>query len=160
VRGSILQINVSRGGLPKRPVPEAQLTPAGLTGDSVAHPQVHGGLRKAVLIVSAESIDDLIAHGYPLFYGALGENLTTRGLDRRRMRSGQRYRAGGALLELTTLRIPCSALDVYSPDLKRELYERDMQPDHPAWARGGFYAAVIEPGQVRTNDIILLVDAT
>ena len=32
--GTIVQINISRGGLPKRPVPEAVLTPLGLEGDA------------------------------------------------------------------------------------------------------------------------------
>ncbi len=160
MRGTVLQINVSpRGGLPKRPVPEAFVTPTGLTGDAVAHPTIHGGPRKAVLLIAAETIDDLIAAGYPLFYGALGENFTTRGIDRRSMRSGQRYRVGEALIELTKLRVPCAALEVYSPKLQYDIYAKDIQPENPAWARSGFYAAVIEPGQVHINDIIFLVDA-
>src|SRR2546430_13207869 len=99
--GRIMQINISRSGIPKRPVPEAIVTPLGLEGDACAHPQIHGGPKQAVLLITAETIEELVALGYPLYPGALGENLTTRGLDRRQLRIGQRLRAGGALLEIT-----------------------------------------------------------
>src|SRR5437899_452150 len=99
--GTILQINISRGGVPKRPISEAVVTPAGIEGDSWSHPNIHGGPRQAVLLVTAETIDELKARGYALYPGALGENLTTRGLDRRQLRLGQRLRAGGVLLEIT-----------------------------------------------------------
>ncbi len=156
MQGTILQINLSSGGLPKRPVPEAFLTPLGFEGDSVAHPKIHGGALKAVLLVTAEGVDELVARGFPLFYGAMGENLTTRGLDRRLLRSGQRFRAGEAIIELTFLRQPCASLEVYSPELTKQIHEKDMHPSHPAWGLGGFYAAVLKPGWVRAGDTIAL----
>ncbi|MCL5743276.1 MAG: MOSC domain-containing protein [Acidobacteria bacterium] len=148
MRGIVVQVNLSAGGVPKRPVPEAYLTSLGFEGDISAHNQIHGGPLKAVLLMAAETIDDLAARGYPVFYGATGENITTRGIDPSQMRQGQRYRIGEALIELTSVRIPCSTLDVYGSGLKHEL-------------RGvsGFYAAVAEPGIVRAHDIISLVDA-
>jgi MOSC domain-containing protein YiiM len=159
VKGLVLQVNLSPGGLPKRPVPEAFLTPLGFQGDSVAHPGIHGGVDKAVLLVAAEATDELIARGYPLFYGALGENLTTSGLDRRQLRPGMRLRAGEAFIELTRLRTPCTSLDVYGPQLKDEISHEDTAPGDPAWGMGGFYASVVQPGWVRARDIIWVVDA-
>ena len=155
--GHIIQINISRGGVPKRPIPEGVITPLGLEGDMFAHPEIHGGARQAVLLIAAETVDELIARGYPLYYGALGENLTTRGLDYRQLRIGQTLRAGGAILEITKLRAPCSTLDVYGPTIKQEIYDARVKAgDHttPRWGMGGFYASVIEPGPVHTNDII------
>lgn len=155
--GQIIQINISRGGVPKRPIAEAVITPLGLEGDLCAHPEIHGGPRQAILLIAAETVDELIARGYPLYYGALGENLTTRGLDRRQLRIGQTLRAGGALLEITKVRGPCSALDVYGPTVKLEIYDPKIKAgDHtsPRWGMSGFYASVIEPGPVRTNDTI------
>jgi MOSC domain-containing protein YiiM len=148
MRGVVLQVNLSPGGLPKRPVSEAFLTPLGFEGDDVAHPGVHGGPRKSVLLATAEAIDELAAQGFPLFYGALGENLTTRGIDRRELRGGMRLRTGGALIELTQPRTPCAALEVYGAELQRRIPEKGAGPTHPDWARGGFYAAVIEPGWI------------
>ena len=63
---------------PNARYPAPSSTPHGIQGDSWAHPQIHGGPRKALLIVCAEAIDELRAEGYPVFPGALGENLTVR----------------------------------------------------------------------------------
>ena len=159
--GSIIQINVSRGGIPKLPIVEATVTPEGILGDSWAHPQFHGGPKQALLLICSESIADLKAKGYPLFYGALGENLTTLGLDRRQMRIGQRYRIGDILIELTKIRVPCATLDIYGPDLKSEIYDKQVKagdPQSSCWAVSGFYAAVLKPGILRQHDIITLVD--
>ena len=157
--GHIVQINVSRGGLPKRPIPEGVITPLGLEGDLVAHPEIHGGPRQALLLIAAETVDELIARGYPLYYGALGENLTTRGLDYRQLRIGQTLRAGGAVLQITKVRAPCSALDVYGPTVKQHIYDSKVKagdPTSPRWGMSGFYASVVEPGPVCANDVIVL----
>jgi MOSC domain-containing protein YiiM len=126
-----------------------------------AHPDVHGGPLQAILLVTSEGIDELIAAGYPLFFGALGENLTTRGLDRHAMRFGQRYRVGeAAIIELTKLREPCNQLSVYGFGIQRLVIDRQAaegDPQSPRWGMGGFYASVVEPGTIRTGDPIELL---
>ncbi len=159
--GSIIQINVSPGGIPKRPIAEAEVTPEGIRGDSWAHPQIHGGPNQAVLLITSEGIGELIAQGYPVHPGALGENLTVAGLDRRQLRIGQRYRAGEVLLELTKIRTPCSQLDVYGPSIKQAVYDGQIQAgdvSSPRWGLSGFYARVLRAGVIRQCDIIQLVD--
>lgn len=153
--GTIVQINISRGSVPKLPIPEGSLGPLGLEGDSHAHPQIHGGPDKAVLLITLEGITELIERGYPLYPGALGENLTTRGLDRRLFRIGQQLRAGSAMLEITRQRGPCATLDIYGAALKHEIKADD--PSSPAWGLSGFYARVLHPGLVRPDDIITVV---
>ena len=160
MEGRIIQVNTSPGGLPKRAIEEGLITPLGIEGDLHAHPDIHGGPRQAILIIASEVIDDLRARGYPLFYGALGENLTTRGLTIRDIRIGDQIRAGGAMLEVTKPRGPCSALDVYGDSLKAEVYDRRLgERDHmsPRWGMSGFYASVLEPGPVRAGDAIMVV---
>ncbi|MDX2151234.1 MAG: MOSC domain-containing protein [Bryobacteraceae bacterium] len=159
--GLVLQVNISNGGVPKRPVSGAFAGPLGLHGDAVAHPAIHGGPRQALLLIAAEAVDEVAAEGFPIFYGALGENLTTRGLDPRSLRAGQRYRAGEALLELTKPRTPCRTLDVYGQGIQSALWEKTIKTgntESPLWGRSGFYAAVLEPGIIRPEDIIRLVD--
>ncbi len=156
--GSIVQVNVSPGGIPKWPIAAGMLTPLGLAGDNCAHPAIHGGLQKAVLLIMSEVIEDLKTRGYPLFYGALGENLTTRGLDRRQLRIGQQLRVGGALIEITKVRGPCGSLDIYGPSIKQEIYDQQVKegdPTSPRWGMSGFYARVLQPGPARRDDIIV-----
>ncbi|HTS66885.1 MAG TPA: MOSC domain-containing protein [Candidatus Acidoferrales bacterium] len=158
--GTVLQVNTSRGGLPKRSIGEGFITPLGIEGDMQAHPDIHGGPQQAVLIVASEVVDELRAQGYPLFYGALGENLTTRGLAIRDVRIGDQIRAGGALLEITKPRGPCSSLDIYGESLRNEVYDRKVKerdPTSPRWGMSGFYASVIQPGPVREGDAIQVI---
>lgn len=162
MQGTIVQINVSLGGLPKRATAEGFITPLGIAGDLHAHPAIHGGPDKAVLIIGSEVVDELAARGYPVFYGALGENLTTRGISVRDLRVGDQLRAGSALLEITEPRGPCSALIVYGESIKQEIYDTRVKArdaKSPRWGLSGFYARVLQPGLVRPNDLISLVAA-
>jgi len=157
--GTVLQVNVSRGGIPKRAIPSGVLTAAGIEGDAWRYP-FHGVPRQAVLLITAEGIDELVARGFPLFHGALGENLTTRGLDRRALRFGQRLRVGDATIELTRMRQPCSTLNVYGPGIQAAMYDARVvkgDPESPLWGLSGFYASVVEPGTVRAGDAVSVV---
>lgn len=158
--GSIIQINISPGGIPKRPIPEAVVTVEGIRGDRWSHPDIHGGPNQALLIITSEGIDELIAQGFPLFPGALGENLTTLGLDRRQMRIGQRFRAGELFFEFTKRRAPCATLNAY-PGIQHAVFDAQVQagdPSSPRWGLSGFYARVLRAGTIRPGDPIALVD--
>ncbi len=158
--GIILQVSVSHGGVPKLAIPEGSVTPLGIEGDYHAHPEFHGGPNQALLLIASEAIADLVTLGYPVYPGALGENLTTRSLDPQQLRIGQQLRAGTALIEITKIRVPCSALDIYGPSIKSEIYDRQVKagdPSSPRWGRSGFYARVLRTGIVRPEDIISLV---
>jgi MOSC domain-containing protein YiiM len=145
--GRVIQVNVSRGGLPKRPIADGNLTASGFEGDSCAHPEIHGGPRQVVLMVASEAIEALRAKGYPVYPGALGENLTTEGLDPALWRAGQQYRVGEAVIELTKVRAPCNTLNIYGPLIKNELANNV----------GGFYARVVRPGLVFPGNVISLL---
>jgi MOSC domain-containing protein YiiM len=159
--GSVIQLSISRGGLPKRPIPEADLSPLGIAGDDYNHPQIHGGPRQAVLLISSETITELIAQGYPLYPGALGENITTQGIDRKQWRTGQRWRIGPAIVELTKVRAPCISLNVYGPGIQKAMYDEQVHagdPSSPLWALSGFYGSVVRPGIIRPGDPVSLLD--
>lgn len=154
-----MQVSLSRGGIPKLAVPSVELTESGIVGDAWRYP-FHGGRRQAILLMTIEGIDELIAQGFPLFPGALGENLTARGLDRRELRIGQRLRLGKAEIELTRLRAPCATLNVYGAGIQAAMYDAPAlagDPASPRWGLSGFYASVVQPGSVRAGDAIALV---
>jgi len=158
--GTILQVSISQGGVPKHAIPAGTLSLAGLEGDRQAHPDIHGGSRQAVLLITAEGIEELAAHGYPLTYGSLGENLTTRGIDRRDFRTGQRWQIGfEAVIEITKRRAPCQALNVYGPGIQPAISDAlagNGDPASPKWGLSGFYASVVQSGVIRPGDEIVL----
>jgi MOSC domain-containing protein YiiM len=162
--GVLKQISRSNGGVPKQAISgPVSVDASGVVGDRHNNPLVHGGPNKAVLLISAEFIEELAAKGYPVVYGSLGENLTISGLDPHSLRSGQRYSVGDeVIIELTKLRQPCLNLDVYGPSIKAELFDSQCESGDyrsPRWARGGFYARVLKPGfLIAGAPVVLLSD--
>lgn len=159
--GSILQINISNGGVPKCPVTEAFVTPLGIEGDHHAHPEIHGGPKKALLWITSQGLGELTAGGFAVYAGALGENVTTSGIDRRSLRAGQRWRMGGIVIQLTKMRTPCRTIEVYGPGIGAAVYDQSVRagdPSSPRWGLSGFYAAVVQPGTIRVGDEVGLLD--
>jgi MOSC domain-containing protein YiiM len=159
IAGSVLQINVSAGGVLKRAIPHGVVTELGLEGDGHAHPEIHGGARQALLLIAAEGIEELKHTGFALFPGALGENITTAGFDRRAWRIGQRWRIGSdVVVEFTKIRVPCATLNRYGAGtLQAAIYDEAVKAgdaSSPRWALSGCYARVLECGVVRPGDII------
>jgi MOSC domain-containing protein YiiM len=151
MQGTIVQVNISPGGLPKRAISGGLIASLGIEGDRQAHPGIHGGPRQAILLIAAAVGEELQRKGYPVEFGSLGENLTTRGIDVRDLRLGDRLRAGGALLEITKPRGPCSALDVYGPAIKQEIHDARVKArDHLHSSAHSLHGM----GQARTDLII------
>jgi MOSC domain-containing protein YiiM len=157
--GSGVQINISAGGIPKRAIASANLQPEGIAGDSHAHPDIHGGPRQAVLLITAEGIAELAALDFRVSPGSLGENITTLGIPRREWRVGQRWRIGAdVMLEITKRRAPCATLNVYGPKIQAAVFDalaRDGDPASPKWGLSGFYASVVLPGMIRAGDSVV-----
>jgi MOSC domain-containing protein YiiM len=142
-------------------IPQGDLGPLGIAGDDHTHWQIHGGPHQAILLISSETLAELIILGYRLYPGALGENITTEGIDRARWRAGQRWRLGQAIVEFTKVREPCALLNVYGPGIQKAIYDAQVQradPSSPRWAMSGFYASVVQPGLIRPGDPISLLD--
>ena len=120
-----------------------------LDGDAQADLSVHGGIDKAVYAYPIEHYEywrrELPDMKLP--DGMFGENLTTAGLLETEVNIGDRFRIGGAEVEVTQPRVPCYKLGIKfgRPDiLKRFLVSR----------RSGFYFAVLREGEVRAGDKI------
>lgn len=155
----VLQVNVApNGGVPKRPVPRAVVRRLGLEGDRQADTHHHGGPEQAVLVIDVAWIQRLAAEGFPVFPGALGENLTTEGLHFAALPVGARLRAGRALLEVTKPRPPCRTIHVYGgPRLGKRIYDARVDAcdaTSPLWGASGLYFRVLEEGEVRAGDAI------
>jgi MOSC domain-containing protein YiiM len=151
--GVIVQLGVSPGGVPKRAVAQARVTAEGLAGDGHRAP-MHGGVARAVCLFAAERIETLAAEGHPLAPGAVGENITTRGIDWDRVAPGVRLRLGEVMVEITSYTRPCKTIRHCFVD---GFFNRILQERFPGWSRT--YARVVQPGVVRAGDVAELIEA-
>ena len=150
--GRLLRVNVSDGGVPKRPVDSARITRAGVEGDRQNAATVHGGPHRAVSILGIEAIRRVAAEGHPIGPGTTGENLTTEGFDVSSLPVGTRLTIGEeVILELAAPADPCRTIRHSFRDLR---FGRLVVAAHPA--DGRMYARVVREGTVRPGDPIHL----
>lgn len=108
---------------------------------------------RQVHVIAAELIDELVAAGFDVAPGVMGENVTTRGLDLLALPTGTVVRLGAtALVEITGLRNPCLQLDRYSRGLQKAVLDR--APDGSLIRRAGVMGIVLRDGDVRPGDTI------
>jgi len=140
---TLAQLNVSRGGVPKRPVDAARVTRFGVEGDEQRNPKFHGGPNRAVCIYSEELYAELRTEGIDVTNGSFGENFTTRGVDLNALEKGVRLCVGDCLIEITDVRVPCNTLKKWSAKLPKLIV-----------GRSGWVAKVVEEGVVKPGDSI------
>jgi MOSC domain-containing protein YiiM len=107
---------------------------------------------RQVHLIHAELHDELVASGFEVEPGQMGENVTTRGLDLLSLPRGTRLHLGGCILEVTGLRNPCSQLDDFRPGLMKAVLDRDERGR--LVRKAGVMAVVVEGGEVRPGDPI------
>jgi MOSC domain-containing protein YiiM len=152
-RGRLDSINVSGGGLPKRPIDEATITADGVEGDRQRDRRYHGGPDRAVTLFSTERIAALQAEGHPIETGSTGENLTVSGVDWSRATPGARFEIGDVRLEITRYATPC--VNITGSFLGGDI-ARVGHKVNPGWSR--VCARVLVPGRVRVGDEVTLLD--
>jgi MOSC domain-containing protein YiiM len=106
---------------------------------------IHGrpGSKRQVLLMDVETLEKL-----GIAPAAVKENVTTRGLDFKRLSAGQRLRIGGSLLEITVPCDPCSRMDEIRKGLQQELR-----------GQRGWLCRVMETGKIKRGDRIEVVAA-
>jgi len=148
----VVQVNVSDGGVPKRAVPSARVTRAGVDGDRQREITVHGGPHRAVSILGIEAIERVAAEGNPIGPGTTGENLTVAGFDVSLLPLGTRLHVGDELvLEISGRANPCRTI---RHSFAGERFGRLSAVTHPADSR--MYARVVAEGTIRPDDPIRL----
>ena len=139
----VVAINISDGGIPKRPVLSTDVLSQGLRGDAHDH-EKHNSPLQAVSLIDLEDLEDLRREGFEVVPGATGENLTVRNLQVDSLPVGTRLTfSGGVELELTKVRQPCFVLDAIDPRLKKAIV-----------GRCGYLAKVITPGSLSSGEFI------
>lgn len=120
-------------------------------GDRQADQVNHAGVHKAVYAYAREDLDWWAAElGREIEDGFVGENLTIRGYDVSHAVVGERWRVGGAELEVAQPRIPCWKLGVRAGDqAMTRRFEQALLP--------GAYLRVVTEGEVGAGDVVAVL---
>ncbi len=145
------QGRVIRTGIFKEPVAgRVRLGRLNLEGDAQADLRVHGGPDKAVYAYPVEHYEywKQVLERSVLSLGQFGENLTVEGLQEDRVRLGDVFRVGTAVVQVTQPRSPCNKLGI-------RMGSKDFPRLFQASNRSGFYLRVLEEGEVGAGDDIV-----
>ena len=108
---------------------------------------------RQVHLIHSELFDELRPAGFSLFPGAIGENVTTRGIALLALPRGTRLHLGDcAVVQVTGLRNPCRQLDRFQAGLMAAMLDRDEQ-GNPV-IKSGIMGIVLSGGEVRPGDPI------
>lgn len=160
-------VSVSRGSshsFSKEAVPAIELVVGlGVEGDAhsgrtvkhrsrVARDPSQPNLRQ-VHLVHSELLTDLARAGFDVWPGAIGENVTTSGVDLLQLPTGTRLHLGAhAVVEVTGLRNPCRQLDRFQDGLMAATLDRAA--DGSLVRKAGVMAIVAVGGRVSVGDPI------
>jgi MOSC domain-containing protein YiiM len=108
---------------------------------------------RQVHLIHEELFAELRRGGFDVGPGAIGENVTTRGIDLLGLPTGTRLRLGSeAVVEITGLRNPCGQLDAFQPGLMAAVLGRDGEGG--LVRKSGVMAIVVRGGDIRAGDEI------
>ena len=150
--GTVAQLNVSGGGVPKASVPAVEVGPRGIMGDVQRTRLHHGRAWQALCLWSSEVIARLQTEGHPIAAGCAGENITVSGLDWRDVRTGVRLRIGEVLCETSLYALPCASNAPWFLDRRFVRMHHDTED-----GVSRIYASVLEPGRIATGDTVTIV---
>jgi ferredoxin-NADP reductase/MOSC domain-containing protein YiiM len=121
----------------------------GAEGDQQADLIGHGGEQRALFVYQVESYgywQDFLGRD-DFAMGQFGENLTVSGMADDEVCVGDRYRIGGAVVEISQPRVTCYKVGIrLNDDRMPALLVKHRRP--------GFYFRVIEEGVVSAGDVI------
>ena len=109
---------------------------------------------RQVHLIPSELFDELKAKGFHIAPAALGENITTTGLDLLALPQGTLLKLGeAAVLEVTGLRNPCAQIERFQPGLLAAVLGRG--PNNELIRKAGIMAVVRAGGRVEVGDLIV-----
>jgi MOSC domain-containing protein YiiM len=111
---------------------------------------------RQVHLIHDELIDELQAQGFAVSPGAMGENITTRGIDLLGLPRGALLQVGvDAVVEVTGLRNPCIQLNKFQKGLMQATLGRDDAGK--LIRKTGVMGVVRNGGTVRADDLVRVV---
>lgn len=145
--GSILGIFATEeGGVPKPSVDSIDVRLNGVHGERIRDTKHHGGPKRAVCILSNQTLESLQLDGHPITGGSTGENLLLD-IDENQLGPGVRLRFRQVELEITTPAPPCKTIQESFTDGDFKQLSHKLNPLRTRW-----YAQVIQEGIINSGE--------
>ena len=110
---------------------------------------------RQIHLIHVELHDELATRGFTVGAGAMGENITTRGIDLLGLPVGARLLIGSAaVVQVTGLRNPCAQLDGIESGLMAAVLDRDLQGR--IVRKAGIMGIVVAGGEICGGDAITI----
>jgi MOSC domain-containing protein YiiM len=153
--GKLTNIGEKRSptGIYKQSMSQVSVDELGIIGDIQVDKRYHGGPEKALHQYALSSYEKIVKR-YPLLHkqvnpGMIGENLSTTDMNEHNVCIGDIYKVGGAILQVSSPRIPCWKIDAKfkQPDLHQFISQHRLN---------GWYYRVLQAGDITLRDVFLL----
>jgi MOSC domain-containing protein YiiM len=153
--GKLTNIGEKRSptGIYKQSMSQVSVDELGIIGDIQVDKRYHGGPEKALHQYALSSYEKIVKR-YPLLHeqvnpGMIGENLSTTDMNEHNVCIGDIYKVGGAILQVSSPRIPCWKIDAKfkQPDLHQFISQHRLN---------GWYYRVLQAGDMTLNDEFIL----
>jgi MOSC domain-containing protein YiiM len=153
--GKLTNIGEKRSptGIYKQSMSQVSVDELGIIGDIQVDKRYHGGPEKALHQYALSSYEKIVKR-FPLLHkqvnpGMIGENLSTTDMNEHNVCIGDIYKVGGAILQVSSPRIPCWKIDAKfkQPDLHQFISQHRLN---------GWYYRVLQAGDITLRDVFVL----
>lgn len=147
--GSVLGIFATEeGGVPKPSVDSIDVRLNGVYGERIRDTKHHGGPKRAVCILSNQTLQYLQQDGHPISGGTTGENLLID-VDEDSLKPGIRLKFTHVELEITTPAPPCKTIQESFTNGDFKQLSHKLNPQRTRW-----YAKVIQEGIIQIDEVV------
>ena len=147
--GSVLGIFATEeGGVPKPSVDSIDVRLNGVYGERIRDTKHHGGPKRAVCILSNQTLEFLQNEGHPISGGSTGENLLID-VDEEFLRPGVRLKFANVELEITSPAPPCKTIQTSFTNGDFKQLSHKLNPQRTRW-----YAQVIQEGMIHVDEVV------
>ncbi len=147
--GSVLGIFATEeGGVPKPSVDSIDVRLNGVYGERIRDTKHHGGPKRAVCILSNQTLQFLQQDGHPIRGGSTGENLLID-IDEISLGPGIRLKFEHVELEITSPAPPCKTIQESFTNGDFKQLSHTLNPQRTRW-----YAQVLQEGIIRVDEVV------
>jgi MOSC domain-containing protein YiiM len=145
--GSVLGIFATEeGGVPKPSVDSIDVHVNGVYGERIRDTKHHGGPKRAVCILSNQTLEFLQQEGHPISGGSTGENLLID-VAEDLLGPGIRLKFTHVELEITSPAPPCKTIQESFTNGDFKQLSHKLNPQQTRW-----YAQVIQEGRINIDE--------